>query len=681
MLRDQLLQSSSLNAALLKNHGNQVSYLFTSQEARLQDLDSIFSLAHNGFQLLATLSKQLANFKTPLLSPAAKLTDRTHLSKEENEDLDRTIEALLFAISPFLMEQGASKIIEWLVRRFRVHEFNVDALLTVFLPFHCTPQFIKLISLLHIPDSSVWSFLRVYQKALTPLPFEKLIQAMKSNTFLSKHIFDLMGKYIEERSEHRAAIGFYLKVNLRYLSETKLDDQIIGNILSSTLVSISTVESVDAALSTQVKLHLDALNSILISITRLKAPVETSSLLVSISLILRHQEGIKEFPVALVQYLEAKPDIIDRISEPEDWTFHASFLRPWVSMLCTWPKRDIGVNLLIHLLRSKRFNRDACVVVLETMLQSYHLTSADDRECFMPVFRHISGTYPEVLHQVIETLRGSYPTLISQEVDRLMTQRFQRRGSPDSIETSLEAGFLLVAHTEPSSRVRGIRLVLEAYKTADGEIKSPLSRRLHDMILLMMEDTDVEVLRALHLGIVDLKNHVTSEEMVIKLESVLQSQVTDISAEILSAHASILEEIVTDQDKRTGRIGKLLFPFLIFTKSQCRRTISLWKVIQQSKMSDDALLKGCDQLFPQLDWKTLKGNADILASYNESLISTMTCIPSRSSTRLLALILLHGLLDAVNGKRKFELGIRLIRLLANETTGILSFNQRSLIDE
>jgi cell division FtsZ-interacting protein ZapD len=54
---------------------------------------------------------------------------------------------------------------------------------------------------------------------------------------------------------------------------------------------------------------------------------------------------------------------------------------------------------------------------------------------------------------------------------------------------------------------------------------------------------------------------------------------------------------------------------------------------------------------------------------------------STSSSRLLALILLHNLLDIVNGERKFELGSHLLHLLAKDTTGILDFNQRSLIDE
>jgi len=119
MLSAQLQQSSSLNAALLKNHKFQESYLFTPQQARLHDLDAIFQLAQNGLHLLATSSKHLKSLNSPLFAPSAKFTDRTRISVEENAVLDAAIEKLLFAISPFLMEQAASKIIEWLVRRYR----------------------------------------------------------------------------------------------------------------------------------------------------------------------------------------------------------------------------------------------------------------------------------------------------------------------------------------------------------------------------------------------------------------------------------------------------------------------------------------------------------------------------------------------------------------------------------
>jgi hypothetical protein len=76
---------------------------------------------------------------------------------------------------------------------------------------------------------------------------------MNLNPSLAKIVLDLLGKYAETGCEHRAVIGFYLKINLRYLSESKLDEQLAGIILSSILSSISTVESVEAAVCDHLK--------------------------------------------------------------------------------------------------------------------------------------------------------------------------------------------------------------------------------------------------------------------------------------------------------------------------------------------------------------------------------------------------------------------------------------------
>lgn len=119
MLSAQLQQSASLNASFLKTHKNVESYLFTPQQARQHDLDTIFQLAQNGLQLLSTSSKQIKSLNSPLFSSSSKFTDRTKLSTEENNTLNVAIEKLLFALAPFLMEQAASKVIEWLVRRYR----------------------------------------------------------------------------------------------------------------------------------------------------------------------------------------------------------------------------------------------------------------------------------------------------------------------------------------------------------------------------------------------------------------------------------------------------------------------------------------------------------------------------------------------------------------------------------
>jgi U3 small nucleolar RNA-associated protein 10 len=121
MLKAQLAQSASLNAIGLQSNKSIESYLFSPQEARLHDLDSILHLAQNGLQLLISTSgsKNLRQYKTSLIAPSAKFTDRTKLSAQENATLDGQIESLLLHISPFLTEPAASRIIEWLIRRYR----------------------------------------------------------------------------------------------------------------------------------------------------------------------------------------------------------------------------------------------------------------------------------------------------------------------------------------------------------------------------------------------------------------------------------------------------------------------------------------------------------------------------------------------------------------------------------
>jgi len=54
-----------------------------------------------------------------LFSDAVKDVDRTLLSKDKNDELDRNLKDLLRLLGPWLMEGMVGKILEWLIRRFR----------------------------------------------------------------------------------------------------------------------------------------------------------------------------------------------------------------------------------------------------------------------------------------------------------------------------------------------------------------------------------------------------------------------------------------------------------------------------------------------------------------------------------------------------------------------------------
>ena len=66
-------------------------------------------------------------------------------TKEVNDSLDNSIESFLFRVSPYVLLRPAQKALEWLLFRFQIHIFNVDALLTALLPFHETTLFVRVV--------------------------------------------------------------------------------------------------------------------------------------------------------------------------------------------------------------------------------------------------------------------------------------------------------------------------------------------------------------------------------------------------------------------------------------------------------------------------------------------------------------------------------------------------------
>ena len=48
------------------------------------------------------------------------------------------------------MLKPAGKALEWLIRRFRINEYNVDAVMLAILPYHETALFVTMVSILQI---------------------------------------------------------------------------------------------------------------------------------------------------------------------------------------------------------------------------------------------------------------------------------------------------------------------------------------------------------------------------------------------------------------------------------------------------------------------------------------------------------------------------------------------------
>jgi U3 small nucleolar RNA-associated protein 10 len=110
--------TNTLNTRKLKAI-HSTSLIFEPAHAATQDLDTIYSIALEGFQELCLLDGRFYAFERGLFSESSKEVDRLLLTKPEVQELDASIEAFLELVSGRLLLRPALKAVEWLVRRFR----------------------------------------------------------------------------------------------------------------------------------------------------------------------------------------------------------------------------------------------------------------------------------------------------------------------------------------------------------------------------------------------------------------------------------------------------------------------------------------------------------------------------------------------------------------------------------
>ncbi|WFD00069.1 snoRNA-binding rRNA-processing protein utp10 [Malassezia yamatoensis] len=159
------------------------SYLFTARVAAEQDYATVHALALSGWEQLVSEDASLDSFAFAdlLFGDDSIRMDREALPASDNDQLNKACETLLYIISPVLLSRSAAKCLEWLVRRFSVHEHCPLALFRVFLPYHTTPQFTRVVQLLPVNRVPALQFLQPVKKAQTPLPTSLLLRAMSTN--------------------------------------------------------------------------------------------------------------------------------------------------------------------------------------------------------------------------------------------------------------------------------------------------------------------------------------------------------------------------------------------------------------------------------------------------------------------------------------------------------------------
>ncbi|PHH92532.1 hypothetical protein CDD83_6930 [Cordyceps sp. RAO-2017] len=199
---------SSLNTKAQKA-AHSKSLIWEARVAATQSFQTLYATCHPGFEELCQLDARFVRFQSTIFSPESQDQDRTQLTAAECDELDRQLEAFLRLAGSRLRLMPAIKAIEWLIRRFRIHEENTVVLLMTFLPYHSIPAFATLLSILPARVPREFRFLDPYIRSLTPPPRSVFVhQAVLYPDFLYS-VSEYTLESCRSQSQHPALVTFW----------------------------------------------------------------------------------------------------------------------------------------------------------------------------------------------------------------------------------------------------------------------------------------------------------------------------------------------------------------------------------------------------------------------------------------------------------------------------------------
>ncbi|KAJ4288529.1 snoRNA-binding rRNA-processing protein utp10 [Kalmusia sp. IMI 367209] len=191
-------------------HGK--SLLFEPRVAASQSFENIYLICYEGYRDLCALDPRFVQFSRSLFSEQSKVEDRIQMTQKENEKLDEVLEAFITMVGPRLLLKPAEKALEWLVRRFRVHEYNTESLVMTYLPYHDTPQFLALLSILPPNPKVGWRFLHPYIQPPSNPPRRVIIYTATNTPAFFEALQNYMIKVLQAGHQGPSLLTFWSSV-------------------------------------------------------------------------------------------------------------------------------------------------------------------------------------------------------------------------------------------------------------------------------------------------------------------------------------------------------------------------------------------------------------------------------------------------------------------------------------
>lgn len=213
------------------------SFLFDAKEAANMDIETVYALGTNGLEELISIDGSFAQFEKTLFKESCQQYERAVQLKGAVEDIDRFVSAFLRKLSPYFLLKPAHKCIEWLVRVFQIHAYNVDAVMECILPYYETKVFARMLQLLPLKlDTSKWHWLRPTQKSASPLSRLTLVGRCVMEPAFFHFVNELVPKSLEANRESpsnalRTLMAFWSSTVIGVMDACRVSEDLVTALL------------------------------------------------------------------------------------------------------------------------------------------------------------------------------------------------------------------------------------------------------------------------------------------------------------------------------------------------------------------------------------------------------------------------------------------------------------------
>ncbi|WVQ66419.1 uncharacterized protein L199_004599 [Kwoniella botswanensis] len=681
-LAAQLQNIASLDAARLTSKYGQPSsksYLFPPKVASTHDLDSIFALAQSGFEELLSLDPDMEEFEEELFSEKSKRTDRMMLSQEENDVLDILLGRCLRRLGKWIGIMAGGKCIEWLVRRFRVHEMNAEILLQVFLPYHESPNFPRILAILTIPQDSVY-FAPFFPliKGAQPVPRSYITNvispARDKSLRLLTDVAGMVQQAIKEKIVHRALLTFWTATMVDPLDGGKngrgVQEGLVKVMVEAFVTILSTPfagEDVNAAvypplvlLTRSITLTDEAFHAIVSSILTPNSGANASQRILTLLVILNDRPGYSCGLGDNASQSLSKVKQLDQIlvAALDKYKFETA-MNTVASVILEEP--EIHFKTIRSILEYRELPKSIAQLAASTLLRlgSTENSSEDTKDLCKSLLVNLRERHPTIVDSVYVEASATA------QIDHQLVQK-----------PADESAFLNIYAADVFSRVQGIKEVMELHQSGSKDESAVAA------LVARLGDTDESVIQALYRDPEQLLEITFVEKYIAGVRPTFWSAIPKPS--IIGYHLdyisnTLLTDKVLKKYPNAGRqiFQELLFPCLLaIEKNPSLTKTELLKVFGGDFKSIDMLSKIGPEILKARsgnDQRGLTKSNQLIAAVLASVTTTSAhfdqdityLIGQLDSThapaRLLAHLVLAQLITTLKGDKQCSTALRALQ--------------------